>query len=155
MIAKIWTVSRGPVAATQIDVEKAQVINALIEPPAAILPSLPGDLVKPFSKGLFDQFRQRLKPGIGATTLRRAIGAFVHSRRYYFASAQPDAMRHSIDGLPTEAVSAEDRLLAQLRFVELKRKHSRMQGQNAASPGALITNIGVDQSGSPHPLTID
>ncbi|WP_431324659.1 ProQ/FINO family protein [Rhizobium sp. YTU87027] len=120
---KSWTVSRGPVAAISIDAEKAAAINNLLRQPAGILPASPGDAIRPFARGLFEEFRSALKPDVTVTTLRRAVATFVHSKRYYLASAQPDAYRHDIDGCPVEPVSTEDRLLAQQRFLGLSRKH--------------------------------
>jgi hypothetical protein len=122
MNMKSWTVSRGPVAAIPIDVEKAAAINNLLRQPAGILPASTGDAIRPFARGLFEELRSALKPDVTVTTLRRAVAAFVHSKRYYFASAQPDAYRHDINGCPVEPVSTEDRLLAQQRFLGLSRK---------------------------------
>lgn len=129
-MTKAWTVSRGPITATELDVEKAAAINALLERPVGILPSAPGDHIRPFAIGMFDGLRALLKPGITATTLRRAIAAYVHSKRYYFASAQPDSMRHDIDGKSVEPISDEDRGLAQQRFGALRRR----DGQQPATP---------------------
>lgn len=109
---KPWTVSRGPITATEFDVKKAEAINALLVHPHRILPTKLGDTILPFAIGLFADVRGRLKPD---------IGAFVHSKRYYFASAQPDSIRHDIDGRPVEPLSAADRLVAQQRFLSLKR----------------------------------
>jgi sRNA-binding protein len=120
------------VLATPLDLEKAKAINALIDPPARLLPSALGDQMKPFAVGLFAELRS--KPDVSATALRRAIAAFVHSKRYYLASAQPDAMRHDIEGVPIEPVSDVDRQLAQDRFVELRRKHSHAQDKLAVTP---------------------
>ncbi|MBP1848330.1 sRNA-binding protein [Rhizobium petrolearium] len=119
---KPWTISCGPIAATDADIRKAEVINSLLTRPIGILPAAPGDPIRPFAIGLFDEIRPLLKPDVGVTRLRRAVGAFVHTRRYYFASAQPDSMRHDIDGNPVEPLSAADRLVAQKRFLSLKRR---------------------------------
>ena len=51
---KPWTVSRGPVAATELDVQKAEAINAMLVRPIAILPKAPGDPIRPFAIGLFE-----------------------------------------------------------------------------------------------------
>ncbi len=121
-MTKPWTVSRGPIAASEIDIQKADAINALLVRPIGILPARPGDLIRPFAIGLFEEIRPLLKPGVGMTTLRRAVAAFVHSKRYYFASAQPDSVRHDLDGRPLEALSEDDRMTAQNRFLALKQK---------------------------------
>lgn len=133
---KPWTVSRGPIVATRVDVEKAQAINSLLVRPIGILPSEPGDPVLPFALGLFNDIRSLLKPGCGVTVLRRATAAYVYSRRYYFASAQPDAMRHDLDGNPTEPVSAQDRLAAQKTFTGLAHSHREARPAASASPAA-------------------
>ena len=135
-MTKAWTVSRGPIAATPLDVQKADAINALLLRPAGILPAAPGDQIKPFAIGLFDEIRALLKPEIGATALRRAVGAFVHSKRYNFATAQPDSMRHDVEGKAVEPVSDTGRLLAQERFLTLKPSHHSPDASDepAASP---------------------
>ncbi|MDF0699278.1 ProQ/FINO family protein [Rhizobium sp. MC63] len=125
---KPWKISRGPIAATELDVEKANAINSMLIRPVGVLPAKPGDPVLPFAVGLFNELRPLLKPEAGVTTLRRATAAYVHCRRYYFASAQPDSMRHNIDGEPVDPLSAEDRLVAQKRFLSLK------QGAKAEAP---------------------
>ncbi|MFB9948651.1 ProQ/FINO family protein [Rhizobium puerariae] len=119
---KLWTASRGPIAANETDVRKAEAINALLVRPIAILPAKPGDPIRPFALGLWNEIRPLLKPDMGVTALRRATAAFIHSKRYFLASAQPDSMRHDIDGHPVEPLSAEDRLAAQERFMSLKQR---------------------------------
>lgn len=105
-----WTKSRGPIQATEQDVRKADAINALLVRPIALLPTRVGDPILPFTIGIFDTIRQFLKPETNSTPLRRAVGTFVHSKRYFFACAQPDSMRHDVDGQPVEPLSQEDRL---------------------------------------------
>ena len=124
---KPWKISRGPIAATELDVEKANAINTLLIRPVGVLPAKPGDPVLPFAVGLFNELRPLLKPDAGVTTLRRATAAYVHCRRYYFASAQPDSMRHNLDGKPVEALSEEDRLVAQKRFLSLKHTAAKTE----------------------------
>ncbi|KAA0693723.1 ProQ/FINO family protein [Neorhizobium sp. P12A] len=136
-MTKAWTVSRGPIAANEIGIEKANAINLLLVRPIGILPTVPGDQIRPFAVGLFDEIRLLLKPDIAVTTLRRAVAAFVHSKRYYFASAQPDAMRHDIDGNSVEAIAEADRLIAQQRFLTLQRTRAQPDGtQSGSSAGA-------------------
>ncbi|MGV1794294.1 hypothetical protein BSK43_001430 [Rhizobium sp. P44RR-XXIV] len=52
----------------------------------------------PNDSGLFEDLKSRLNPRVGTTVLRRAVAAYVHSKRYYFASAQPNAMRYDLEG---------------------------------------------------------
>lgn len=118
---KPWTMSRGPIVANELDIRKADAVNALLVRNIAILPSKPGDPIKPFALGLWNDIRALMKPDGSATALRRATGAFLHSKRYYFATAQPDSIRHDVDGNPVEDVSAADRLAAQQRFMNLKQ----------------------------------
>ncbi|MBB3165741.1 sRNA-binding protein [Rhizobium laguerreae] len=121
-MTKPWMVSRGPIVAADTDIRKAEAISALLVRPIGILPSKLGDHIRPFAIGLFEEIRALLKPGVGVTTLRRAVAAFVHSKRYYFASAQPDSFRHDIDGRELEPMSDDDRMTAQNRFLALKQK---------------------------------
>jgi sRNA-binding protein len=118
---KIWTVSRGPIAATQADVEKATAINAMLVEPIGILPKQPGDPIRPFTVGLFTEIKARLRPGQAVTALRRATAFYIYSKRYYFASAQPDSMRHDIDGKPVAPLTSADRAAAQKAFIEVKQ----------------------------------
>ncbi|ARO33546.1 conjugation repressor FinO/ProQ protein (plasmid) [Rhizobium sp. NXC14] len=124
---KPWKISRGPIAATELDVEQANAINTLLVRPVGVLPAKAGDPVLPFAVGLFNELRPLLKPDAGVTTLRRATAAYVHCRRYYFASAQPDSMRHNLDGEPVEPLSEEDRLVAQKRFLSLKQSAAKAE----------------------------
>lgn len=128
---KPWTESFGLVAATERDVQKAGAINALLVRPIDVLPQKAGDPIRPLAVGIFNEIRALLKPDVGATKLRRAIAVYVRLKRYYFASAQSDAMRHDLAGVPVEPVSAADRLEAQRRFLELKR--TRMQPEALAA----------------------
>ena len=131
---KPWKISRGPIAATELDVEKANAINMLLIRPVGVLPAKSGDAIRPFAVGLFNEFRPLLKPDAGVTTLRRATAAYVHCRRYYFASAQPDSMRHGVDGEPVEALSSEDRLVAQKRFLSLKQNNGKVEAPEQPAP---------------------
>lgn len=119
---KPWADSRGPIAASRADVMRAIAINALLTQPLAILPQQEGDPVKPFAIGLWKDINQHLNPDAARTALRRATGAFVHGKNYLYACAQPDAMRHDIDGNSVEPVSTDDRLRAQVGFLALHEK---------------------------------
>lgn len=44
---KPWKISRGPIAATELDVEKANAINVLLIRPVGVLPAKAGDSVLP------------------------------------------------------------------------------------------------------------
>ncbi|MBB2719211.1 UNVERIFIED_ORG: hypothetical protein GGE64_004927 [Rhizobium etli] len=136
---KPWKISRGPIAATELDVEKANAINSMLIRPVGVLPAKPGDPVLPFAVGLFNELRPLLNPEAGVTTLRRATAAYVHCRRYYFASAQPDSMRHNIDGEPVEPLSAEDRLVAQKRFLSLKQSAKAEAPEPAPVPPPVLS----------------
>lgn len=130
-MVKPWTVSRGPIAASENDLKKADAINALLVQPADVLPIAPGDMIKPFTIGLFDEIRPLLKPDCALVALRRAVGAYVNSKAYYFASAQPDSMRHDIDGHAIEPLSEEARLFAQERFLAMRNLNA-----TAAAPAS-------------------
>lgn len=131
---KPWTISRGPIVANELDVRKADAINALLVRSIDILPAKPGDSIKPFALGLWNDIRALMKPDGSATALRRTTGAFLHSKRYYFATAQPDSFRHDIDGNPMEEVSAADRLAAQQRFMKFKQDDKAETKQAPAAP---------------------
>jgi sRNA-binding protein len=118
---KPWTESRGPVVANEFDLKKAEAVNKLLSSPIGILPSRLEDPIKPFAIGLWGDIHARLKGGESTTALRRATGAYLHSKRYYFATAQPDSMRHDINGDPIEPVTISDRIDAQKRFLSLRQ----------------------------------
>ena len=116
---KLLTDSRGPILSASLDVEKAKAITALLNRSIGLLPQAEGDPIKPFAIGIWNDFETLRKSGTSASPLRRAIGAYTHSKRYLFACAQPDAYRHDIYGQPVEPVSESDRLAAQGAFLKL------------------------------------
>jgi sRNA-binding protein len=118
-MTKPWTSSRGPIVASETDLLKARAINALLLQPIDILPSAIGDPIKPFALGLWNEIRPLLRANVNVTALRRATAAYLHSKRYYLATAQPDSMRFDLQGHATEPVSAADRLVAQQRYETL------------------------------------
>ncbi|MGV1757374.1 ProQ/FINO family protein [Rhizobium sp. P44RR-XXIV] len=120
-----WMTNNGPIVATALDVKKADAINTLLLQRIDILPSRPGDPVRPFALGLWSEIRPLLKPDVPVMSLRRATSAFLHSKQYYFACAQPDSMRHDISGNPTEPLSSEDRLAAQHRLTTLRQTQTK------------------------------
>jgi ProP effector len=117
---KPWTESRGPILSTSLDIEKAEAISALLTRSVSLLPRTEGDPIKPFAIGIWDDFRSAQIPNRSASPLRRALGKYLHSKRYLLACAQPDAFRHTIDGDPVEPVSEQDRLAAQEAFLKLE-----------------------------------
>ena len=75
-MTKPWTVSRGPIVGSQIDIQKADAINALLVCPVGILPARPGDPIRPFAIGLFEEIRPLLKPGVGMNLHRTSNSTF-------------------------------------------------------------------------------
>ncbi|WP_182522802.1 ProQ/FinO family protein [Ochrobactrum sp. RH2CCR150] len=106
------TVSKPPVA-TEKDLRRSKAIESLLVRPLDVLPTEIGDPIRPVTIGFFQQVSPLLKPDASVTTLRCAIGAYVHSKRYYLSCSQVDAMRHDLDGNPVEPISDADRLNAQ------------------------------------------
>jgi len=119
----IW--AGGRILATSLEAERAQMILQLLTAPVRVLPERAEDQVRPFEIGLFEQLKALRKPGVSITTLRRATSAYVHSKRYYLASGQPDAMRHSIDGNPISAVSHDDQQAARHSLRSLEEAHGK------------------------------
>lgn len=116
-----WTTNHEPIVATDLDIKKAAAINALLLQPIGILPTKPGDPIRPFALGLWNEIRPLLKPDMPVMSLRRATSTFLHSKRYYHACAQPDSMRHDLAGNPIEPLSTEDRVVAQQRLTALRQ----------------------------------
>ncbi|NKW82645.1 ProQ/FINO family protein [Ochrobactrum pecoris] len=102
-------IASKPVTATDKDLRRATAITNLLVQPLGILPAAVGDPIRPVAIGFFQQVSPFLSLGVSVTALRRAIGAYVHAKRYYLACSQPDAMRHDIDGGPIEPVSDSDK----------------------------------------------
>ncbi|TXI01788.1 MAG: ProQ/FINO family protein [Rhizobium sp.] len=134
-----WTTNRGPIAATELDVKKAAAINTLLLRPIDILPAKAGDPIRPFALGLWNEIRPLLKPDVPVMSLRRSTSAFLHSKRYYYACALPDSMRHDLAGNPVEPLSAEDRQAAQERLVALRQTTAKPEArqEEPAPPPAL------------------
>ncbi|MBD9490449.1 ProQ/FINO family protein [Ensifer sp. ENS11] len=120
-MTKSLKVGIGPIPAREVDVSKANVINALLTRPIAVLPTKAGDPIRPFAVGLWNGIRPLLKPEYSVTTLRRATGAYLHTKRYHFSVAQPDSVRHDIDGMPAGEVSEADRLAAREKYKSFGR----------------------------------
>jgi sRNA-binding protein len=141
-----WTVSRGPVEANEFDLKKAEAISQLLVRPIALLPSKLGDPIKPFAVGIWTDLRALMKPDVAVTALRRATSAYTHSKRYVFASAQPDSMRHDVDGAAISDVSDEDRLAAQQRFVSLKKSRAE---ETAATTTKIAPKLNSPENAVP------
>lgn len=97
------------IRATEKDLRRSKAIEALLTQPLGVLPSETGDPIRPVSIGFFQQLSPLLKPEASVTALRRVIGAYVHSKRYYLSCSQEGAMRHDCAGNPVEPVSDADR----------------------------------------------
>ncbi|NRP21566.1 hypothetical protein LPJGGPFB_04825 [Ensifer adhaerens] len=122
----------GPVAARETDVSKAQAINAILTRPIAILPAKAGDAIRPFALGLWNEIRPLLKPEISVSTLRRATGAYLHTKRYHLAVAKTGSARHDINGVPVEPVSDADRLAAEEKIESLKMRDDARKAPSEA-----------------------
>ncbi|WP_312366945.1 ProQ/FINO family protein [Ensifer sp.] len=121
----------GPVPAREIDLLKAQAINALLTRPIAILPFQPGDPILPFALGLWIEIRPLLRADLSVSALRGATGAYLHSKRYLLAVAQPGSARHDINGLAVDSVSESDRLAAQQKIESFR---TRDEARNVPAP---------------------
>lgn len=112
----LWKKGRGPIIANLRMVELANAINQLLVEPIGILPASPEQALKPFAIGISPLIEARLKPDASRPDLKAAIRRFARHRFYLLAVAQPNAMRHDIDGNPIEPVSDNDRLAAQMAY---------------------------------------
>lgn len=131
-----WSIEQsGPIVARETDVLKVRAINALLTHPIAILPAKAGDPIRPFALGLWTEIRQLLRPEFSVSTLRRATGAYLHSKRYHLAVAQPRSVRHDIDGISIDTVSDADRLAARERLENLRMRDA----EKAPSAAPTIT----------------
>ncbi|MCK3777258.1 ProQ/FinO family protein [Ensifer sesbaniae] len=54
-----------------------------------------------------------MRSDVSVSTLRKATGAYIHSRSYQIAVARRDSHRHDINGVPIDFVPDADRLDAQ------------------------------------------
>jgi ProP effector len=123
-MTKPWTESRGAIPAASSDLDKAEAISALLSRPIDLLPKAVGDPIRPFAIGIWNDIRALLKPDTAVTSLRRAVSAYTHSKRYFLACAQPDAFRHDIDGNAIAPIEEENRMAAQLAFSKLTKSSS-------------------------------
>lgn len=118
--------NQNRVLATPLEVQRARAILELISGPADVLRQRPDDEVLPFAIGLFDEFKAIGNDGVSISALRKATSAYVHSRRYYLASARVGATRHSLDGSPVEQLSDNDRSAAMQSLCSLDEAHGRL-----------------------------
>lgn len=131
-MTKPWTECRGAIPAAASDIEKAEAITSLLTRQVDLLPQAVGDPIRPFAIGIWNDIRALLKPDTAVTSLRRAISAYTHSKRYFLACAQPDAFRHDIDGNATTPVTEENRIAAQTVFSRLKKSPADTSAPQAA-----------------------
>jgi len=122
------------ILATPLEVQRASAILALLTGPARVLPSHAEDEVLPFAIGLFEELKVIRKPEVSISSLRKATSAYVHSRRYYLASARAGAMRFDIDGTPVEPVSDADREAVRASIRSLDEAHGRRDRQPSPPP---------------------
>jgi sRNA-binding protein len=115
----------GPILATELEVRRAEAIIEMLVRTIDILPSEPGDPVRPFAIGLFDEIRGLLKPDRTVSKLRRVTSGYVHSKRYYLACARPDAERFDLAGVAVGKVSEADRESALQSLVALQSAHAK------------------------------
>ncbi|CVI64400.1 ProQ/FinO family protein (plasmid) [Agrobacterium leguminum] len=130
-----WKASRGTIKVDRYSLEAAKAVNALLNEPIAVLPSAEGETVLPFRIGINIGIEKRLRPDAALPDLRKALRCYTHSAAYLYATAQPDALRHDIDGKACEPVSEGDRLNARQSFllVQERRKQRRQQRQSEDS----------------------
>ena len=126
-----WKESRGPIKAGGFTVALARSINDVLVAPIAILPQVEGDIVRPFKVGIGREIKARLRTDIPGVRLNRALHFYTRSQAYLFATAQPDAMRHDIDGNPVEPVSEQDRIDARRRFHAHRCRKQRQDEQKS------------------------
>ncbi|KAB2693689.1 ProQ/FINO family protein [Ochrobactrum sp. Kaboul] len=122
------------IRATERDLRRSRAIEALLTQPLDVLPSEIGDPIRPVTIGFFQQLSPLLKPEASVTVLRRAIGAYVHSKRYYLSCRQEGAMRHDCDGNPVEPVSDTDRQNAEKCLSTFGQKTTETSTPVAVSP---------------------
>jgi sRNA-binding protein len=129
------------VLATPLEVQRARAILELISGPADVLPTTPDDEVLPFAIGLFDEFKAMRKDGVSISKLRKATSAYVHSRRYYLASARVGATRYSLDGSPVEQLNDRDRTAAKVSLQSLDEAHGRITTPSPLPPADKASRI--------------
>jgi ProP effector len=77
-----------------------------------------------------------LRPDASIKDLRKAVRRFTYSAGYLYASAQPDAHCHEINGEPVEPVSERDRINAQQSFLFVQEQRiQRLQPRPEVTVG--------------------
>lgn len=120
-------------------------IEAMLTVPIAVLPKVEGDLVLPFRVGVGAEIETLLRPDASPKELRKALRRYAHSAGYLFASAQPDAYRHEVNGEAIEPVSESDRINARQSFLIVQRKRKERRQQRA---GQMIDDDHADRIGN-------
>ncbi len=133
-----WKKARGPIIASPWMVELAAAINAHLTAPIGVLPVSTDGIIRPFAIGLGTEIEARIKPDAAVDELQMAVRQYARNRIYMLAMAQPNAMRHDIDGNPVEPVSEANRMSAQVKFTRLqdaieKRRKEREQEEAQAA----------------------
>lgn len=124
--------NQKPIIATEKDLRRSSAIQALLTQSLAVLPTEIGDPIRPVSIGFFQQLSPLLSSEASVTALRRAIGAYVHSKRYYLACRQEGAMRYDCNGNPVEPVSDDDRQNAEKCLSTFKQKNTETTKHHSA-----------------------
>ncbi|MBD9639020.1 hypothetical protein IB277_22305 [Ensifer sp. ENS07] len=107
---------------------------------------------RPFALGLWSEIKCLLKPAVSVTTLRKATGAYVHSRRHQIAMARPKSWRHDIRGKPVGSVSDADRSAAQQQYEQPRtgvETHKSKLNTAPVSKRELIRASLLGRSGAP------
>lgn len=140
-----WKVSRGPVKVDRYSLEVAKAINAMLTAPISVLPKVEGDLVLPFRVGIGAEIEKLLRPTASAKELRKALRRYAYSAAYLYASAQPDACRHEINGEPIEPVSELDRVNARQSFLIVQEKRDERRRERN---GQVVYDDDPDRMGN-------
>lgn len=129
---------RGPVVAIAHSLERVAAIEALLIRPLAVLPHAVGEAIKPLKVGARAEIMALAKEGVPQSALSRALSGYLRSQRYLLALAQPDALRHDIDGVAAEPVSEADRMSAKEEWAavrtRLRRRARQGEGPEAPAP---------------------
>ena len=140
-----WAQSKGPITADGQAKRLAAEINSYLTEPAAVLPSAADAVMRPFIKGMGSALHARRRPQVSSRDLAKAVRVYTSNASYLLAAAQPDSMRHDIDGAPVEPVNEEDRDYSRKRFLEIMATKRKARADKAAASG----NQPPDRTGSP------
>lgn len=123
---------RGVVAVAHT-LERVAAIEALLVRPLAVLPHANGEAIKPLKIGVRAEITALAKEGVPQSALSRALSGYLRSQRYLLALAQPNALRHDIDGAPAEPVSEADRTSAKEEWAAVRARLRQRAGQGRRS----------------------